>query len=61
MTFESVMLRIIYGLYCKIIKECFNNYSFDKRLLKDMFGFAGWNFIGASSAILKMKVMCMKV
>ena len=29
------------------------HFIFDKNLLKDMFGFAGWNFIGASSSVLR--------
>jgi O-antigen/teichoic acid export membrane protein len=54
MAIESVILRIIYGVYCKRkFEECVFHYSFDKNMLKDMFGFAGWNFIGASSAILR--------
>lgn len=28
-------------------------FIFDKELLKKMFGFAGWNFIGAASAVLR--------
>lgn len=46
--------RIIYNHYCiRHFEECHYHLSFDKNLFKDMFGFAGWNFIGASSAVLK--------
>lgn len=44
----------IYASYCKrYFKECVYHFIYDHDLLKQMFGFAGWNFIGASSAILR--------
>ena len=50
----SLLNRLIYGIYCKKhFEECTYCFSFDKSLLKQMFGFAGWNFIGASSAVLR--------
>lgn len=50
----ALIVRFAYGWYCKRhFKECIYHFVFDKRLLKEMFGFAGWNFIGASSAILR--------
>jgi hypothetical protein len=50
----SLLLRFIYGLYCKMhFEECKVTLKFDGALLKQMFGFAGWNFIGASSGILR--------
>lgn len=50
----SIVIRIIYGVYCKKqFEECTYHCIMDKPLLKEMFGFAGWNFIGASSAILR--------
>lgn len=50
----SLVLRIIYGMYCKRhFAECIYQWIWDKDLLKQMFGFAGWNMIGASSAILR--------
>ena len=46
--------RMIYTSYCvKKFKECRYHFYIDKNLFKEMFGFAGWNFIGASSAILR--------
>jgi len=54
MSCMSLILRLIYGWYCKRnFKECTYHFIFDKQLLKQMFGFAGWNFIGASSAVLR--------
>ena len=47
-------VRFIYGFYCKRnFEECRYEFVFDKGLTKEMFGFAGWNFIGASSAVLR--------
>lgn len=34
-------------------EECHYHWVFDRGLFKEMFGFAGWNFIGTSSAILR--------
>jgi len=51
---NSVLMSTIYRIYCKRhFKECRFKLVFEKSLVKEMFGFAGWNFIGASSAILK--------
>lgn len=50
----SIIVRFAYGYYCsRHFSECRGGMSFDAGLLKDMTGFAGWNFIGASSAILR--------
>jgi O-antigen/teichoic acid export membrane protein len=50
----AMITRFIYGWYCKKhFWECSYHFVFDKPLLKQMFGFAGWNFIGASSAVLR--------
>ena len=54
MTTVALMIRFVYGYYCKRhFEECTYHFIFDKELLKKMFGFAGWNFIGASSAVLR--------
>lgn len=50
----AMIIRLVYGIYCKKhIEECTYKFILDKRLLREMFGFAGWNFIGASSVILR--------
>lgn len=50
----ALIIRFVYGYYCKRhFEECTYHFIFDTTLLKRMFGFAGWNFIGASSAILR--------
>ncbi|MFA6820218.1 MAG: lipopolysaccharide biosynthesis protein [Bacteroidaceae bacterium] len=54
MTTVAIIIRLIYGCYCKRhFTECIYHFIFDKQMLKQMFGFAGWNFIGASSAVLR--------
>lgn len=50
----SVTVRLMYGQYCKKnFEECTIKLHYEKTLLRQMFGFAGWNFIGASSAVLR--------
>ena len=50
----ALIVRFAYSLYCKRhFEECTYHFIFDKDLLKRMFGFAGWNFIGAASAVLR--------
>lgn len=50
----ALVVRLAYGTYCKKhFEECTYHFILDKDLLKQMFGFAGWNFIGASSAVLR--------
>lgn len=50
----AFIIRLVYGYYCKQhFEECTYRFIFDKDLLKKMFSFAGWNFIGAASAVLR--------
>lgn len=50
----AIIIRLIYGVYCKKrFEECTYHFIYDHDLLRQMFGFAGWNFIGASSALLR--------
>lgn len=50
----SVSVRFIYTIYCKRkFAECTLHWIWERSLLKEMFGFAGWNFIGAASGILR--------
>ena len=50
----SIIVRFTYGHYCKKhFTECTYHFHWDKDILMKMFGFAGWNFIGASSAVLR--------
>lgn len=46
--------RMMYAIYSKRhFEEATYKMIFDKELMKEMFGFAGWNFIGSSSALLR--------
>lgn len=50
----TIVKQFYYWYYCKSrFEECHYNPSWDKKIFKEMFSFAGWNFIGASSAQLK--------
>lgn len=50
----AVFIRLIYGYYCKKhFSECIYHFHWDEELLKNMFSFAGWNFIGASAGVLR--------
>lgn len=56
----SSFMQILYTRYClKHFKEC--KYSFvlslDKKLFKEMLSFAGWSFIGSTSAIFANHVI----
>lgn len=50
---EALCMRLLYGIYCKKhFEECKFRFVWDKKILYQMFSFAGWNFTGAASAIL---------
>ncbi len=43
----TVMMRFLYGFYCrKNFEECNYKYTSDRALMREMFSFAGWSFIG---------------
>ena len=49
----GVVIRFIYGYYCKRhFEECTYHFVFDKPILKEMTGFAGWNFLGNGAYML---------
>lgn len=51
---NATIIRCVHIFYCKHnFKECRSKFVFDKTLWKEMFGFAGWNFIGSIAAILR--------
>lgn len=51
---SSIMSAGIYLIYCKKhFEECTYEFIISKRYFKDMFSFAGWNFIGCTAGILK--------
>lgn len=48
------LVRLAYGIYCRInFPECRYRLVFDRSLVKEMFSFAGWNFIGVTSGVLR--------
>ncbi|MEZ3591640.1 MAG: lipopolysaccharide biosynthesis protein [Muribaculaceae bacterium] len=50
----AIAVRVVYVRYCKgHFSECTYHLMIDRPLLKEMFGFAGWNFIGAGSVVLR--------
>lgn len=50
----SLIIRIIYGIYCKRnFEECTYKFSFNKKLFNEMFAFAGWSIIGNIGFSLK--------
>lgn len=54
MALVAILVRILYGWYCnRNFSECRFSRKCDKEILKQIFGFAGWNFIGASSGVLR--------
>ena len=50
----GMSLQCVYLWYCRTnFEECRLHFHFNKECWKEMSSFAGWNFIGASSAVLK--------
>lgn len=49
----GAVIRFIYGYYCKRhFEECTYHFVFDKPVLREMTGFAGWNFLGNGAYML---------
>lgn len=50
----AVIVRLIYGVYCKRkFEECTIQLKYDSTVFKQIFSFAGWNIIGAASAVCR--------
>ena len=50
----AIIVRLVYGIYCKYhFEECRFRFLFDKTVFYNMFTYAGWTYIGASSALLR--------
>lgn len=48
----AIAIRAIYQLYCrKHYRESRFNFSFDKKMIREMFSFASWNLVGSTSVI----------
>ena len=49
----GAIIRFIYGYYCeRHFEECTYHFILDKPVLKEMTGFAGWNFLGNGAYML---------
>lgn len=49
----AILLRLIYGFYCRIhFSEARYHFILDRLLLKEMVGFAGWNLFGSTAYML---------
>jgi len=54
MAVTVLVVRMAYGIYCRThFPDCRFRPVFDRKLLKEMFSFAGWNFIGVASGVLR--------
>ena len=54
MMLVSVAIRSIYSFYCRRnFSECIYRFILDKSILKNMFSYAGWTYIGSSAALLR--------
>ena len=50
----AMIVRFTYGHFCKKhFVECVYHFHWDKKILQQMFGFAGWNFIGVTSTVFR--------
>ncbi len=50
---QGVISQLIYWIYCKIhFQECKYTFVKDKPMYREIFHFAGWNFIGCTAALL---------
>lgn len=51
---QSFLRQSIYWIYCKRkFRECEYHFGYDKALTRNMFSFAGWNFIGSTAGLMK--------
>ena len=54
MAVTVILVRLAYGLYCRVnFEECRYRPVFDRPLIREMFAFAGWNFVGVTSGVLR--------
>ena len=54
MAVALIIVRCAYGVYCRVnFPECRYRFIYDKSLIRQMFSFAGWSFIGSASGVLR--------
>lgn len=49
----SLLIRSIYGIYCKRFQECKYTFIWDRNIVITMSQFAGWNFLGTLVNLFK--------
>lgn len=50
---EALVIRVIYGIYSKSnFEECSYHFVRERKVLKEMVSFAGWNFLGVTAGTL---------
>lgn len=60
--FINTLMRFIYGFYCKHkFEECSYKFILDKKILKEMTGFAWWNFFGNTAYIFNTQGVNMAI
>lgn len=53
-TIQSIIRQAVYWIYCKRkFPECVYNWGWNKLMGKEIFSFAGWNFIGCTAGLMK--------
>lgn len=58
MCLTAVIVRLSYSCYCRhSFEEARGLVSFDRSLVKEMAGFAGWSFFGSSANIINTRVV----
>lgn len=51
---QAFIRQSIYWIYCKRkFEECSYRLGYDKKLTRNIFSFAGWNFIGCTAGLMK--------
>lgn len=54
MLLESLIRQAIYWIYCKRkFEECVYTKGWNKQISREIFSFAGWNFIGCTAGLMK--------
>ena len=54
MAVTVIIVRMAYVIYCRMnFEECRYRPVFDRKLTGEMFAFAGWNFVGVASGVLR--------
>lgn len=53
MLLSSVIIRLVYGLYCIRFQECRFKIYKDYALFKRMLSYSGWNLFGSASSLVK--------